>query len=51
MLVLMDQVDFADREVPALEQLEFPHLATIEHMIQSCETIDIRGGRMDWKRP
>ena len=32
MLVLMDQVDFADREVPALEPLEFPHLAAIEHM-------------------
>ena len=34
----MDQVDFADKAVLALEPLEFPHLATIEQMVQSCET-------------
>ena len=37
-LVLLDQVDFADKAVPALEPLEFPHLAAIEQMVQSCET-------------
>ena len=37
-LVLLDQVDFADKAVPSLEPLEFPHLAAIEQMVQSCET-------------
>ena len=37
-LVLLDQVDFADKAVSALEPLEFPHLAAIEQMVQSCET-------------
>ena len=36
-LVLLDQVDFADKAIPALEPLEFPHLAAIEQMVQSCE--------------
>ena len=38
-LVLLDQVDFADKAVPALEQLESPHVAAIEQMVQSCETM------------
>lgn len=36
-LVLLDQVDFADKAVPALEPLDSPHLAAIEQMVQSCE--------------
>lgn len=36
-LVLLDQMDFADKAVPALEPLEFPHLGAIEQMVQSCE--------------
>ena len=36
-LVLLDQVDFADKTVPGLEPLEFPHLAAIEQTVQSCE--------------
>ena len=37
-LVLLDQVDFADRAVPSLKPLEFPHLAAIEEIVQSCDT-------------
>jgi nuclear pore complex protein Nup205 len=37
-LVLLDQVDFADKAVLALEQLESPYVAAIEQMVQSCET-------------
>ena len=36
-LVLLDQVDFADKAIPALEPLDSPHLAAIEQMVQSCE--------------
>ena len=37
-LVLLDQVDFADKAVPPLEPLEFPHLAAIEQMVQTYDT-------------
>lgn len=36
-LILLDQVDFADKEPPSLEPLEFPHLAAIEQVVRSCE--------------
>lgn len=36
-LVLLDQVDFSDKTVPGMEPLEFPHLAAIEQMVQSCD--------------
>lgn len=36
-LVLLDQVDFADKAAPSLEPLEFPHLAAIEQIVQSCD--------------
>lgn len=36
-LVLLDQVNFADKVVPNLEPLEFPHLVAIEQVVQSCD--------------
>ena len=44
-LVLLDQVDFADKAVSPLEPLEFPHLAAIEQMVQTYDTKVGGGGR------
>ena len=36
-LVLLDQVDFADKAAPSLEPLEYPLLAAIEQVVHACE--------------
>ena len=36
-LVLLDQVDFADKAAPSLEPLEYPLLSAIEQVVHACE--------------